>query len=64
MMEVPFIGHIATDKGLRGDPGNQRNASSNRQSLSPKTLGSRVVSQQVPPSTVRYYKTYERADAE
>lgn len=62
--EVPFIGHIATDYALT----QARSRRSAKCQLQQTKLESRqslsAVSQQVPPSTVRYYKAYGRGDTE
>ena len=68
MTEVPFIGHMATDKGLGIDPAKvwairDMPASTDKAGVQ-RTVGPRAVSQQVPSSTVRYYKAYERVEAE
>ena len=66
-LRVPFIGHIAKDKGLRFDPAKVRAISEcqlQQTKLEFKTVRACAVSQQVPSSTVGYYKAYERVNTE
>ena len=69
LREVPFIGHIASDKGLAVDPTkvraiHSRDSTANRCCRSPALLRNSPIREQIPPSSLRKDKATARPHLE